>query len=123
MTDVLWYSLPPNDTTHTVLSWGLAVFAYAYLTVMKASRIRALGYRLIGAKMLAFRGERPSILRMTLRLFLWVLFNVKDLIWAGIDRHQQSLRDRYAGTCVVKVNAIAVGEAPIHLAYYQAFTY
>ena len=123
ITDVLWNALPPNDTTHMVLSWGLAGFAYAYLTVIKASRIRTLGYRLLGAKVLTFRGERPSIFRMTLRLFLWVLFDAKDLVWVGIDQDRQSLRDRYTGTCVVKANAISIGEAPIHLAYYQAFTY
>jgi len=122
--DTLWYSLPPSDTTYTLLSWGLPASAYAYLTVVKASRIRTLGYRLIGAKVLTFRGERPSIFRMTLRLFLWLagpLNIVMDLIWVGIDEDRQSIRDRFAGTCVVKATAIPIGEAPIHLSYYQAF--
>ena len=123
ITDVLWHSLPPHDITYIRLSWGLPVFAYAYLTVIKASRIRTLGYRLFGAQVLTFRGERPSVFRMTLRLFLWVLFNVHDVIWVGIDLDRQSLRDRFTRTCVVKVNAISIGEAPIHLAYYQAFCY
>jgi len=61
---------------------------------------------------------------MTLRLFLWVLGPINiiaDLIWVGIDQDRQSLRDRFASTCLVKANAVPIGEAPIHLSYYQAF--
>ena len=123
ITNLLWHSLPANDTLYKVLSLGFLVFAYFYLTVIKVSRIRTLGYRLLGAKVVTFRGERPSLFRMTLRLVLWVLFSFRDIIWVGIDQDRQSLRDRFAGTCVVKDDAISMGQAPIHLAYYQAFCY
>ena len=121
--NLLSHSLPPGDASNMVLSLGLSVFAYVYLTVIKASRFRTLGYRLLGAKVVTFRGERPSMFRMTLRLGLWILFSYRDLIWIGIDQDRQSLRDRFARTCVIKENANSVGEAPIHLAYYQAFCY
>ena len=98
--------------------------AYLYLVVVKPSRVRSLGYWLTGTKIVTLRGERPSILRMTFRLALWVLgpFNVcYDLIWMGIDDDRQSLRDAFAGTYVVKRNARPVGRGEIHLATYFAF--
>jgi len=93
--DTLWYSLPPSDTTYTLLSWGLPVFAYVYLTVVKASTIRTLGYRLVGAKVLTFQGKRPSVFCMTLRLFLWLagpLNLVMDLI---CDKRGQAPSEYY----------------------------
>ena len=107
-----------------MLGLGLLLFAYLYLTVIKASRLRTVGYRIVGARIVTLKGERPSVFRMTLRLFLWVLgpLNViADLIWLGVDRDRQSLRDHYTGTLVVKAAAQPIGEGPIHLAYVQAF--
>lgn len=121
---VLWNTMPPNEIPYLILEWGFPVFAYAYLTVIKASKIRTLGYRLVGAKVLTFKGKRPSMFRMTFRLLLWVFGPINaifDLIWVGIDQDRQSLRDRFAGTYVVRVNAQPIGKAPIHLFYYQAF--
>ncbi len=123
-TDTLWDLLPYDPVVFMVLEWGFPIFVLLYLTAIKASKIRTLGYRLVGAKVLNFKGERPSFFRMTLRLFLWVLGPINvviDFIWVGIDQDRQSLRDRFAGTCLVKANAIPIGEAPIHLSYYQAF--
>jgi uncharacterized RDD family membrane protein YckC len=124
ITDLLWHSLPPNETATMVLGWGFPVSVLVYLTAIKASDIRTLGYRLIGVKVVTFKGKRPSVLRMIFRLFIWLLgpLNiVMDLIWVGIDQDRQALRDRFAGTCVVKVNASPIREAPIHLSLYNAF--
>lgn len=96
---------------------------WAYLTVVKASRIRTVGYRLTGARILNLRGTRPSVFRMTFRLLLWLLgpFNlVVDLLWSGIDKDRQTLCDRYAGTCVAKARAEPIGTAEVHLACYCA---
>jgi len=103
--------------------WGWLVFAYLYLTLLKASRVRTLGYKLTGSKIVNLRGQRPSIIWMTFRLALWIggpfsfLF---DLFWSGIDDDRQTLRDRFAGTCVVNTNAEPIGESEIHLAYFTA---
>ena len=51
------------------LAFGLSVaLAWAYLAVLKPSRIRSPGYWVTGAKIVTVRGERPSVARMTLRL-------------------------------------------------------
>ncbi len=96
---------------------------WAYLTVIKASRIRTVGYWLTGSRILNLRGKRPSIFRMTFRMLLWAFgpFNLLfDLLWSGIDDDRQTLRDRFAGTCVVKNRAEPIGTAEIHLTYYHA---
>ncbi len=95
----------------------------AYMTVIKASRIRTVGYRVAGTKIVDLRGRRPSIFRMLFRLSLWVLgpFSfVFDLIWAGIDTDRQTIRDRFAGTCVIRNGAEPVGRGEIHMAYFTA---
>jgi uncharacterized RDD family membrane protein YckC len=97
--------------------WWL-LFVYLYLTVLKVSPVRTLGFRLTGVKVLTLRGERPSILRMSFRLLLWFLgpFNwFYDLLWLSGDECQQTLRDKIAGTYVVKQNAIPLGRGPIRL--------
>ena len=101
-------------------------FAYIYLAVVKPSPLRSLGYWLTGTKVVTLRGQRPSILRMTFRLLLWVLgpFNVAyDLIWMGISEDRQCLRDVYAGTYVIKAHAQPAGRGNIHLTRYFAFGY
>ncbi len=99
-------------------------FAWAYLTILKASRIRTVGYWLTGSRILNLRGKRPSIFRMTFRVLLWAFgpFNLLfDLLWSGIDDDCQTLRDRFAGTCVVNNHAEPIGTAEIHLTHYNAF--
>ena len=100
-----------------------ATFAWLYLTVFKASRIWTVGYWIAGCRIVNLRGKRPSVIRMTFRLLLWVLgpFNtLLDLIWCGIDDDRQTLRDRFAGTYVVNGSAQPIGTADIHLAFYSA---
>ena len=107
-------------------SMGLLYFGvvWAYLTMLKSSRIRTVGYRLMGARIINLRGGRPSMFRMTFRLLLWALgpFNLLfDLLWSSVDDDRQSLRDRIAGTCVVNTQAEPIGTAEIQLKYYYAF--
>jgi uncharacterized RDD family membrane protein YckC len=110
-----------SDVAFALLFIG---FTWAYLTVVKASRIRTVGYRLAGARIVNLRGRRPSVMRMTFRLLLWVfgpLHLVLDLLWSGIDDDCQTLCDRFAGTCVVNSRAEPIGKAEIHLVHYNAF--
>ena len=74
-----------------------------------------------GLEIVNLQGTRPSIFPMTLRLLLWIFgpFNLLvDLCWLGADTEQQSLRDCYSGTYVVRNKAEPIGKGPIHLAYY-----
>ena len=101
------------------LSW--LFFAWLYLTALKRSRIRTVAYRILGLKIVTTRGEPPSLLTMTLRVSLWVFGPINlllDLLWMGADTEQQSIRDCYLGTYVVRSDAEPIGEAPIHLTRY-----
>lgn len=122
---VLWIAMvavlrDPDSSfflTYIALVW-------LYLAVLKQSRIRTIGLRLTGARVVNLRGQRPSILRMTFRLLLWAFgpFNlIYDLIWMGADNDLRTLRDCFAGTCVINNEAQPAGTAEIHLVYYHAF--
>ena len=86
--NVLWYSLPPTDSTDLPLSCRLVLFTYAYLTAVKASKLRTVGYRAVGAKVLTLKGERPSIWRMTFRLVLLLIVPMKLLGDLHLDRYR-----------------------------------
>ena len=118
----------PQQTANRAALIGLllyAVLVVAYLTVIKASRLRTVGYRMTGTKIVDLNGRRPSFLRMLFRLSLWTLgmMPLLDLFWAGIDPDRQAIRDRYAGTCVVRHRAQPAGRGEIHLVYYLACGY
>jgi uncharacterized RDD family membrane protein YckC len=106
------------------LTYG--VLAVAYLTVVKASQLRTIGYRLTGTKIVDLRGKRPAAWRMVFRFSLWIFgpFSLFfDLIWAGADQDRQTIRDRFAGTCVVRHKAEPAGCGEIHLAYFTGGGY
>ena len=64
---------------------------------------------------------RSKLTAMTFRLLIWVFgpFNfILDMLWLGADSEQQTLRDCYAGTYVVRANARPVGVGAVHLTRY-----
>ncbi|HUG92131.1 MAG TPA: RDD family protein [Planctomycetaceae bacterium] len=96
-----------------------------YLAVLKRTSLSTLGYRLCDVRIVTLRGERPSVLRMTCRLLLWAFgpFNpVLDWLWLGGDPSRQTLRDKVAGTLVVRRNAVPAGRGRIAVAFYDLFT-
>ena len=102
--------------------WSWIGLGYVYLVFLEASPIGTLGFFLAGVKIVNLKGERPSFLRMTLRLLMWFLgpFNpLIDLIWLGGDDDRQTLRDKFAGTYVVKKGALPAGHGPVGVAYYN----
>lgn len=119
---ILYIAITGHDPASR-FHWSYLGFAWAYLTILKASPLRTVGYRLTGARILNLRGERPSVFRMTFRLLLWLFgpFNlIFDLFWAGTDDDRQTLRDRFSGTCVVNNSAEPLGTGEIHFTYYDA---
>jgi uncharacterized RDD family membrane protein YckC len=93
-------------------------FSFLYLTLLKASRFGTVGFLLGGVKIVNLKGERPSIFRMILRLLLWLFgpFNILyDFIWLSGDECKQSLRDKLAGTYVVRKGALPAGRGPLKL--------
>ena len=102
-----------------MLSWLL--FVYVYLAILKPSRVRTLGFWLTGVRIVNHKGQRPSVFRMTFRLSLWILGPINpiiDFLWLGGDHHRQTLRDKFAGTYVIKRDATPVGRGKRRAAYY-----
>jgi len=101
--------------------WTMPIVAYFYLAVLKRSRIRTLGYVLTGVRIVNIEGKRPSLLRMTIRMapvfplqfvaLPWSL--LFDLGWMVDEPQRQTLRDKWAGTFVVRRKAVPVGTAPV----------
>jgi uncharacterized RDD family membrane protein YckC len=111
----VWSAARPDDRSHVPLSLWLA-FAYLYLTVLRGSRFRTIGYLLTGVRIVNLKGERPSFFWINVRLILWVIAPgnlLVDLAWWWGDVNRQTLRDRIAGTYVVGKNAVPIGTGPI----------
>jgi uncharacterized RDD family membrane protein YckC len=92
------------------LVWGAVWFGYFVL--LKRSRFRTLGYIATGARVVDLAGQRPSITRLVGRLLFAVvgpLNAVVDLFWLTGDPNRQALRDKFAGTYVVRVGVDAAG--------------
>ncbi|MEM1227338.1 MAG: RDD family protein [Planctomycetota bacterium] len=69
--------------------WGAV--AWVYLTVVKRSRWRTIGYRLTGLRIVSLTGGHPSLAAMTIRFLLSTFgpFSVfLDLIWLSADAEQ-----------------------------------
>jgi len=98
---------------------AFVAICWSYLALIENTIFGTLGFLIVGVKIVNLRGDPPSILRMTLRLLLWSLgpFNlIYDLVWLAGDIHKQSLRDKIAGTFIVRRDALPAGNGPIKLA-------
>jgi len=112
----VWFLRHPQSDLPAQALWVLPAVAYVYLTVLKRSRIRTLGYILMGVRIVDIRGGRPSLLQMTVRMvpLLPVPWSfLFDLGWILDEPQRQTLRDKWAGTFVVGRKAKPIGTAPI----------
>jgi uncharacterized RDD family membrane protein YckC len=101
------------------------VLAWGYLAWLKRSPMGTLGYRLCRLEVVDLSGERVSLATSTTRfLFLfWGPLNfLIDLIWLSHDANRQSLRDKIAGTYVVRRGSGPVGSGPISYPTYFVAT-
>jgi len=119
----LWYdAISPATEPYreSLLTW--TGFIFVYLVILKPSRVRSAGLWVTGTRIVDHRGNQPSIVRMSFRLLLWLLGPVNptiDLLWLGGDRHRQTLRDKFAGTYVVNVNAEPIARSHRKGAWYN----
>lgn len=102
------------------------ILAYIYLAILKSGSTRTIGYRLMGLKIVDLKGQRPSLLKMTWR-FILLAFGpfslLLDIIWIGGDDNRQSLRDKLAGTYVIRKNAVPSGTGLIGYTQYSLLCY
>jgi uncharacterized RDD family membrane protein YckC len=106
----------------TLLMWTFVWLGY--FVFLKGSRYRTLGYVLGKAKILNLQGEPPSLGQLLLR-FLFSVFGplnlLLDLLWIPSDPFRQALRDKFAGTYVVKKGAVATAQGNIVFVPYTMF--
>jgi uncharacterized RDD family membrane protein YckC len=110
-----------TDRTALVLISCWALLIYGYFVLLKRSRLGTVGYRLGGVRIVDAAGRTPGLGALTLRLSFGLLgpFNiVLDMLWIPSDRHRQTLRDKFAGTYVVKATAEPAGPARVVLRTY-----
>ncbi|WP_175517265.1 RDD family protein [Planctomicrobium piriforme] len=115
-----------DRTSEEILFAVTLAMAWLYVTVLKTSRFRTLGYWLMDCKIVTLSGTKPSPIRLTFRAMLWRVSSsnlLYDLAWCGIDEQKQTLRDRFSGTTLVRNGAKPIGTAPIHLSCCTAMTY
>lgn len=117
---VFWIAIgggPPPIFTAAVLG-----ITWLYAVLFKRSPLRTVGYWLTGCRLVNLQGQRPSLFALTFRSLLWMFgpFNLLfDILWSGLDGDRQTLRDRFAGTCLINNDARPIGTGEIHLAYYD----
>jgi uncharacterized RDD family membrane protein YckC len=117
----VWLLRNPERDVPAEALWVVPTVAYLYLTMLKRSRIRTLGYILTGVRIVDIEGGRPSLLQMTIRILPLVPLPIVLLPWCFVfdfawmldEPAKQTLRDKWAGTFVVRRKAKPVGTAPI----------
>ena len=96
--------------------WSCLLGSYLYMAVVKANRLRTVGYRITGLKVVNLKGVRPSIFQMSWRFILLAFGPINvlaDLIWLGGDDNRQTIRDKLAATYVIRLNAAPIGAGAI----------
>ena len=118
--------LPRSKSTLDLILLILASVAVAYFVVLKRSRFRTLGYRAGRIRIVGLDGRIPSYLSLLLRLIFAMLGPINwlvDLIWLSNDNNRQALRDKFADTYVIKLDAQPAGQGRITIRHYDIFFY
>ena len=119
---VAWTLMPEVEDSPGVLLLPCGAIWFYYFVLLKRSRFRTLGYIAAGARIVNLEGGRPSVLSLLGRLFFAFLGPVNvlvDLFWLTGDAHRQALRDKFAGTYVVRQQATPAGTGVIVIRTYM----
>ena len=117
---------PPDRALLNLMVLMTVAIALSYFVILKRSRFRTLGYRLGRVKIVALDGQVPGYMALTLRLMFSMLGPVNwllDLIWLSNDANRQALRDKFANTYVVNVNAQPAGTGSVVFRHYHILVY
>ena len=118
--------LPESDVTAHAITISLIVLSLLYFAILKRTSIGTLGYIITGVRIVDLTGNKPSIGRMLFRTLFIVIGPLNlflDLFWVGNDREKQSLRDKLAGTYVIRKKASILGRGKITFSTYTFFGY
>jgi len=116
----LWYLLSymfDDEIIVIKLSfWTFVLFAYIYLSILKPSKLRTVGYVIAGLKIVDLYGNTPSWNIMLTRFFMLGFSPfafIIDMLWLTGESTKQTLRDKYVGTYVIDNLAKPQGEIPL----------
>lgn len=100
---------------------AMLIFVWWYLTALKRSQFRTLGYWLTGVRIVTLYGEPPTLGRMTLRvmlLFSWVfgypIDVFTDFVWTTMGDDRQMFRDVMSGTRLIRGDAKPIGYGQVN---------
>jgi uncharacterized RDD family membrane protein YckC len=113
-----WEELPAS------LTYIWLAIAYLYLSILRCFEKRTLGNILTGTRIVNLKGISPSLFQMTFRFLILVLGPINffvDLFWLAGDPNKQTLRDKFAGTYVIRKNAKPLGRGVQQLSHYHFF--
>ncbi|MFQ5599216.1 MAG: RDD family protein [Candidatus Krumholzibacteriia bacterium] len=113
---------PDSDKT-IILAGSLLslLFCYVYFVELERSKPGTIGFRILGLRIVNLQGQQPSRLDMANRFVMaWLgpLNILVDLLWIPSDENRQALRDKFAGTYVIKRNAKPSGHGLVICATY-----
>ena len=100
----------------------LLLLSFIYLSIIKPSRLRTLGYIFMGVKIVDLKGQRPSFFKMAFRYLLLIVgpFSlIHDILWLISEKTKQTFRDKVSGTYVIKKNAEPIGTGILAMKYYH----
>jgi uncharacterized RDD family membrane protein YckC len=122
---VMLMIFPPDRATVYLILLAFSAAGNLYFVVLKHSRLRTLGYRVGRVRIVGLDGNPPSYNSLVWRWLFGLLgpLNWLDSIWLCNDKHRQALRDKFAGTYVVKTDARPAGEGRIVFRLYEIALY
>lgn len=113
LTEYVWWFVLAGLEITTLFSIGSSALLWTlYLGPLKRSGWRTVGYRIAGLRIVALNGDPPGYWSLFLRSTMAALWAMScstllfvDLFWIGQDDQRQTLRDKIAGTIVVRETA------------------
>jgi len=122
---------PANDPEQAIadnLQWAVVIVWppvwFAYLVILKRTRFRTLGYLIGRARIVNLQGKMPGIGPLIIRLAFATIGPINviiDLFWITGDDDRQALRDKFAGTYVIKKDAQPAGRGTIAYRSYSLY--
>ena len=122
---VMLMIFPPDRSTVNLILLASSAAGNLYFVVLKHSRLRTFGYRVGRIKIVGSDGNLPSYNSLVWRSLFGLLgpLNWLDSIWLVNDKHSQALRDKFAGTYVVKTDARPAGGGKTVFRLYEIALY
>ena len=115
------FQLPTNYFLFPVF-----IGAFLYLTIIKASQTGTIAYIMLKTKVVGLDGNPPNLLKMIIRFALLVIGPLEfilDMIWLTGESTKQTLRDKVAGTYVLKSEAEPIEFGVVKYVYLDVLGY